>query len=155
MSPPPSPPFRSVHLHKFGFEHTQFDRRQGVLGDLQTPFFASQSFQRDAFHFSVLYLGLPLPKCACYGCLSSVAVFFIMDNHSSQFDGLGLSALRPHFRRGQWLSGLGSMGPDDETKNTRGGVGDEETAVLVWTLCPPMRVTLGSPFTDSSFRFLI
>lgn len=54
------------------------------------PFFASPSFSRDVvFQFSVLCLGLALPKCALLGGFDPLAVFFRRGSLSFQFDGLG------------------------------------------------------------------
>lgn len=64
-----------------------YGRMYFVTGTIS--FFASHSFSRDVlFHFSVLYLGLILPKYALLGVFDLFGYILRMDNHSSQFDGL-------------------------------------------------------------------
>lgn len=81
--------FRSAYLHKFEVEEPQIDIWQDVLCDWHRILLLHIVFSRDVlFHFSVLYLGLILPKHALLGVSDLFGCILRLDNHSSQFDGL-------------------------------------------------------------------
>lgn len=92
------------------------------------------------FHFSVLYLGLILPKHALLGVSDLFGCILRLDNHSSQFDGLWSGYLDTTFNeRPVTWEAWGQMMKKKEHQER-----DEETIFLVWALILPEWVILGT-----------